>query len=328
MWRLLWRLSVHLVDASRAPQLAPFVPEAPHHRSKEAGNEQRKDLGRIWVFRKVLKNGQGKRDAHHVAGNQVDGQGRILADPRNLRAWQFPCNRINVLTLPQRESQQIAAHVDPVERFEEVNQLVEAPEPGSELDPKTVQRLQFVKLIPSSPPLVFALTELRGWVPKGAIGTDPEVVLRLLGPEEQAALELGHGLASLENQRQHLVPLATCAYGPGRLIQHPLRNGQVPGLFGLIIRRLAAGCSGGFFRFSFRHGETLAPVFQSGRVSVAAPTRIVVGVGATSKGQLAHRTGLALADKLGVDPVVFPGDHGGFIGQPGEFAQVLQEVLR
>lgn len=54
----------------------------------------------------------------------------------------------------------------------------------------------------------------------------------------------------------------------------------------------------------------------------------MVGVGAASKGQLAHRTGLALAEKLGVDPVVFPGDHGGFMGQPGEFAQALQEVLR
>jgi pimeloyl-ACP methyl ester carboxylesterase len=60
----------------------------------------------------------------------------------------------------------------------------------------------------------------------------------------------------------------------------------------------------------------------------AAPTRIVVGVGAASKGQLAHRTGLALAEKLSVDPVVFPGDHGGFLGQPGDFAQALQEVLR
>lgn len=60
----------------------------------------------------------------------------------------------------------------------------------------------------------------------------------------------------------------------------------------------------------------------------AAQTRILVGVGATSKGQLAHRTGLALAEKLGVDPVVFPGDHGGFMGQPDEFAQALQEALR
>jgi hypothetical protein len=60
----------------------------------------------------------------------------------------------------------------------------------------------------------------------------------------------------------------------------------------------------------------------------AAQTRIVVGAGATSTGQLAHHTGLALAEKLGVDPVVFPGDHGGFMGQPGEFAQALQEVVR
>jgi pimeloyl-ACP methyl ester carboxylesterase len=60
----------------------------------------------------------------------------------------------------------------------------------------------------------------------------------------------------------------------------------------------------------------------------AAQTRIVVGVGASSEGQLAHRTGLSLADKLSVEPVVFPGDHGGFIGRPSEFADVLQEVLR
>lgn len=60
----------------------------------------------------------------------------------------------------------------------------------------------------------------------------------------------------------------------------------------------------------------------------AAQTRIVVGVGASSEGQLAHRTGLSPADELDVQPVVFPGDHAGFIGQPSEFAEILQEALR
>ena len=60
----------------------------------------------------------------------------------------------------------------------------------------------------------------------------------------------------------------------------------------------------------------------------AAQTKIVVGVGADSEGQLAHRTGLSLAEHLGVEPVVFPGDHAGFIGRAGAFAAVLQEVLR
>jgi clorobiocin biosynthesis protein CloN7 len=39
----------------------------------------------------------------------------------------------------------------------------------------------------------------------------------------------------------------------------------------------------------------------------AVPTRIVVAVGATSKGQLAHRSAVALADQLGTPVVKFPG---------------------
>jgi pimeloyl-ACP methyl ester carboxylesterase len=58
-----------------------------------------------------------------------------------------------------------------------------------------------------------------------------------------------------------------------------------------------------------------------------ASTRIVVGVGATSKGQLANRTGLALAEALGTAPVEFPGDHGGFVAQPEAFAGVLRQML-
>src|SRR5207244_11629158 len=51
----------------------------------------------------------------------------------------------------------------------------------------------------------------------------------------------------------------------------------------------------------------------------AAPTRIVIGVGAKSDGELAHRGGEAAAEKLGEAPIVFPGDHGGFRG--GEHGQ-------
>ncbi|GAA2092963.1 alpha/beta hydrolase [Microlunatus panaciterrae] len=60
----------------------------------------------------------------------------------------------------------------------------------------------------------------------------------------------------------------------------------------------------------------------------AAPTRIVVGVGATSAGQLAHRTGAALAEQLGQVATEFPGDHGGFAGETPAFAARLREVLR
>jgi len=59
----------------------------------------------------------------------------------------------------------------------------------------------------------------------------------------------------------------------------------------------------------------------------AAPTRIVIGVGAASNGELAHRGGLAVAELLGTAPVDFPGDHGGFASAADAFAVRLREVL-
>jgi pimeloyl-ACP methyl ester carboxylesterase len=66
----------------------------------------------------------------------------------------------------------------------------------------------------------------------------------------------------------------------------------------------------------------------------AASTRIVLGVGAGSDGELAHRGGEAVAELLGTEPVTFPGDHGGFLGgeygqtgEPDAFAARLREVF-
>ena len=55
--------------------------------------------------------------------------------------------------------------------------------------------------------------------------------------------------------------------------------------------------------------------------------QVVVGIGAASGGLLTYRTSVALAERLGTPPVDFPGDHGGFIGQPVEFAKTLRRVL-
>ena len=59
----------------------------------------------------------------------------------------------------------------------------------------------------------------------------------------------------------------------------------------------------------------------------ASAPRIVVAVGATSKGQLAHRSALALADRLDTPATEFPGDHAGFISQLSQFAEVLYRLL-
>jgi pimeloyl-ACP methyl ester carboxylesterase len=66
----------------------------------------------------------------------------------------------------------------------------------------------------------------------------------------------------------------------------------------------------------------------------AASTRVVVGVGAESEGQLAYRGGLGVAEGLGSEPVTFPSNHAGFLGgefgmtgDPDGFAAKLREVL-
>jgi pimeloyl-ACP methyl ester carboxylesterase len=65
-----------------------------------------------------------------------------------------------------------------------------------------------------------------------------------------------------------------------------------------------------------------------------AADRLVIAVGEESVDELAHRGGLAVADRLGLTPVVFPSNHGGFLGneygmpgKPEEFASKLREVL-
>lgn len=57
------------------------------------------------------------------------------------------------------------------------------------------------------------------------------------------------------------------------------------------------------------------------------PVRVVVGIGAESGTLLTDRTTRELARRLGVDPVVFPGGHGGFTDDPGGFAELLLRTL-
>jgi pimeloyl-ACP methyl ester carboxylesterase len=66
----------------------------------------------------------------------------------------------------------------------------------------------------------------------------------------------------------------------------------------------------------------------------SASTRIVLAAGAESDGEMAHRGAYAVAQRLGQAVVVFPSNHGGFLGgeygqhgDPDAFAAKLREVL-
>jgi hypothetical protein len=66
----------------------------------------------------------------------------------------------------------------------------------------------------------------------------------------------------------------------------------------------------------------------------SSPVRLIPAIGALGEGGLASRGGEALAELLGVEPVIFPGDHGGFAANewspnndPAAFAAKLKELL-
>ena len=65
----------------------------------------------------------------------------------------------------------------------------------------------------------------------------------------------------------------------------------------------------------------------------AAPTHVVLGAGEASDGQMANRGAHAVAQKLGTEPVAFPGGHGGFNrsewepSDPDAFAAKVHEIL-
>jgi hypothetical protein len=55
--------------------------------------------------------------------------------------------------------------------------------------------------------------------------------------------------------------------------------------------------------------------------------RVVVAVGAASRGEIARRSAEALAERLGTSAVVFPGNQGGFMADPATFAAAIEQVM-
>ncbi|WP_245856060.1 alpha/beta fold hydrolase [Bacillus oleivorans] len=84
---------------------------------------------------------------------------------------------------------------------------------------------------------------------------------------------------------------------------------------------------GGNIDYFFAHGikplSFYIPDVEKLREGTA---RIILGVGESSKGKLAYRTTVALAEKLGSEPVIFPGNHGGYGTDPNRFADILQNI--
>lgn len=78
-----------------------------------------------------------------------------------------------------------------------------------------------------------------------------------------------------------------------------------------------------FFLHEMRPSTVWVPDITALR---AAPTRIVVGIGEQSRGQVCDLTSNALAAALDSTPAMFPGDHTGFVDDPDGFAARLRAL--
>jgi hypothetical protein len=84
----------------------------------------------------------------------------------------------------------------------------------------------------------------------------------------------------------------------------------------------------GNFEYWLAHGMIPLSLYRPDVASLrVGSSRVVVGIGDESAGQMIHAMGLALAGALGIEPVTFPGDHLGFGPHAERFAETLHRAL-
>ncbi|SEU26317.1 alpha/beta fold hydrolase [Nonomuraea wenchangensis] len=79
--------------------------------------------------------------------------------------------------------------------------------------------------------------------------------------------------------------------------------------------------------FFARHASATATYLPDVAALRGGAARIVLAAGEQSAGQLAHDAALALAGRLGLRAVTFPGGHAGYVTHPTGFARALRDVL-
>jgi pimeloyl-ACP methyl ester carboxylesterase len=84
----------------------------------------------------------------------------------------------------------------------------------------------------------------------------------------------------------------------------------------------------GNFEYWLAHGMIPLSLYRPDVESLrAGRPRVTVGIGEQSAGQIIHDMGMALASRLGTEPVFFPGDHMGFVMHAGTFAETLATLF-
>jgi hypothetical protein len=81
------------------------------------------------------------------------------------------------------------------------------------------------------------------------------------------------------------------------------------------------------FEGGWNTDEPRTPLRRDLTEPVPDPGMRIEVIGPPPPEQMVYRTAHALADRLGTQPVQFPGGHGGFASHPDGFAARLREVL-
>jgi len=84
----------------------------------------------------------------------------------------------------------------------------------------------------------------------------------------------------------------------------------------------------GNFEYWLAHGMLPLSLYEP-KVAILrkGKPRVVIGLGEQSKGQPIYEMGTVVAEKLGTEPVIFPGDHMGFEGDAEAFVETLEKAL-
>ena len=84
----------------------------------------------------------------------------------------------------------------------------------------------------------------------------------------------------------------------------------------------------GNFEYWLAHGMLPLSLYEPKVATLRkGKPRVVIGLGEQSKGQPIYEMGTAVAEKLGTEPVIFPGDHMGFEGDAEAFVETLEKAL-
>lgn len=179
-------------------------------------------------------------------------------------------------------------------------------------------------LLGSSSGAIVALDFLTRWPDRVATAVAHEPPLVRLLPDADAALAAMDDAYQVWRQDGFEAGMAAFARSIGLpQTPGPWSAEALPPPMAEMMRRVGQNMTF-WFEHELRQDPRALPDLEALR---AARTRIVLGCGADSFGTIPHRPNLVLAERLGLEPMIFPGGHAGYTSDPAPFADRLADLL-